>query len=122
MSKRMNNGERYGYPKCCVEWFAKAMPGVENPEYGALEDTFGFVGTGYRPCPTCVKTKTIHQLYHEICANRKDPSPFPMTSEDVQELKDTGPRNNYFTKVFVRFHVGLGIHNPIELIGRFLKD
>ena len=59
----------FGYPECCVEAF------LELRHLGEPERKFH--GTGFVPCETCDREKSVEQLRSEIDAARLHSDPFP---------------------------------------------
>ena len=49
--QRKANGQRFGYPSCCIEHFIDNC----NTPYWFYNSNYDqrFVGTGYVPCPSC---------------------------------------------------------------------
>lgn len=77
--KDQTQAEWFGYPPCCDEFFTGVMLGAPtSDEHYSAEFAYGMMGTGYRPCPTCIR-KPMQEVYDSICANRINPLPFPVS-------------------------------------------
>jgi hypothetical protein len=76
-------GKHYGYPQCCIEWFAKERiakhPLEMEPLTAKQNEAHG--GTGFVPCPKCAETVTAATL-HTLIKNRQCSLPFPEEKEE----------------------------------------
>jgi hypothetical protein len=98
-------GTYYGYPECCVRAFRTGQAKKFHPTLHTSANRNPFTGTGYLPCQTCHETKTPYQIYQTLCANRQDPAPFPMQSNEfVEEIMEDTELWNRLLRAYHRFH------------------
>lgn len=76
----LSAGAEYGYPSCCRFHFWQ-MVSSRKCDVTPAEEALGFIGTGYRACPTC-QGKTIGEVYRAIIAARTLALPFPIDCMD----------------------------------------
>lgn len=67
------NVAHYGYPLCCVEEFYSSR-GIHTKEFEEVYFKGVFYGTGFIPCPTCLK-KDPAELIKEINEHRNKSLP-----------------------------------------------
>ena len=78
-------GWLFGYPKCCVEYFATYQFLKDGRPTPAI-----LAGTGFIACPVCAATHTDDEMIAIINKNRKvDYSFTPHLVEDEDELGET---------------------------------
>ena len=79
----------YGYPACCHNAFWFDQEWLLKP-HSELEKKLGFIGTGYRVCPSC-QQKTAGEIYEYICNNRFSDLPFPLQEEAFDDNGKLSP-------------------------------
>lgn len=72
----------FGYPACCEAYFHSVIIPTDGGDH-SLDQDYGFHGTGFRPCPACLK-RPIGEVYAQIVANRTCPHPFPVDDQDAR--------------------------------------
>lgn len=81
-------GRYYGYPPCCVRYFALIRLAGADPRGYGRNVKFPLDGSGYIPCPTCEATYTDEELIARIAEYRLSPHPFPEGDVDDDNLDE----------------------------------
>lgn len=81
--KFIHYGQWFGFPVCCHRYFWYQRDLLLAP-MAQEEETLGFVGTGYRPCPNCLKL-TPDEIYRGICERRWADLPFPVEPDSFKD-------------------------------------
>lgn len=97
MSFRFVTGIYYGYPVCCITFFAKKAFGFDGL---TLEQIATLEFKGFVPCPTCAEKIYKGELEtRDLIKNRVCKTPYP----------DCGPTelaNQFFMNYTATYHIG----------------